>query len=167
MTLKEARAYKAKLMKEINTLYSKRDKVALVSIDPSEDFNDYIDITVDAVTQQIDEVIEKVFRVNQFIHRANSLDINGDKRIIGVTANEESINDLLSKAIIYRKEADKCKHFGQQNRRERDRYNGEGNLITVATYDIQKYAERGKEMEAKAEAISAKIDEMDIAICEA
>ena len=50
MNLKDARVLKARLGKTLTALAEKREKVAVVTIMPGEDPNDFIDVSVDELT---------------------------------------------------------------------------------------------------------------------
>ena len=58
MNLKEARAMKAKLGKELEALVTKREQVAVVKIVIGEDAKDYINVTVDELTEKIDACMD-------------------------------------------------------------------------------------------------------------
>ena len=60
MNLKEARAMKAKLGKELEALVTKREQVAVVKIAIGEDAQDYINVTVDELTEKIDTCMDKL-----------------------------------------------------------------------------------------------------------
>ena len=54
MTLKDARVLKARLAKELSALAEKRAQVAVVTILPGENPEEFIDVTADSVTEKID-----------------------------------------------------------------------------------------------------------------
>ena len=158
MSLKDARVLKANLGKNLAALVEKRENVAVVTIMPGEDPNDFIDVSVDDLTLKIDACIEQLLSVGTVIRRAN----------VGITAvspEAEDIASLVEKSILLRKEANYCKALGEKNPkfRERGRYGLEvTQLVNVTTYDIAKYAERARKLTREAENLSANIDRLDL-----
>lgn len=156
MNLKEARVLKARLAKKLDALVEKRENVAVVTIMPEENPREFIDITVDELTQKIDECIERLIVVGNAIRCAN----------VGILEKPqgEDIASLVERAILLRKEAGRCKVLGERNPKKRQRdYGSDGaQLVDVTTYDIGKYAKRARDLVDKAEALSARIDRLDI-----
>ncbi len=159
MSLKDARMLKASLGKNLAALVEKRERVAVVTIMPGEDPNDFIDVSVDDLTVQIDSCIEKLLSVGAVIRRAN----------VGMATasagKPEDIAALVEKSIILRREANYCKEFGEKNpkTRERSRFGSDGSqLVDVTTYDIAKYAERARRLACEADNLSAMIDRLDL-----
>ena len=68
MNLKEARAAKARLGKELDALVQKREQVAVVKIAPGEDAQDYINVTVDELTEKIDVCIDKLKKLGAVVY---------------------------------------------------------------------------------------------------
>ena len=158
MSLKDARVLKANLGKNLAALVEKRENVAVVTIMPGEDPNDFIDVSVDALTLKIDACIEQLLSVGTVIRRANV-------GITTVSPEAEDIASLVEKSILLRKEANYCKELGEKNPkfRERGRYGLEvTQLVNVTTYDIAKYAERARKLTREAENFSAIIDRLDL-----
>ncbi len=157
MNLKEARILKARLAKKIDALVEKRENVAVVTLMPGENPQEFIDITVDELTQKIDECMERLIVVGNAIRCAN----------VGMLDKPqgEDIASMVEKAILLRKEASRCKILGERNpkKRQRGEYGSDGaQLVDVTTYDIGKYANRARELVDKAEVLSARIDRLDI-----
>ena len=158
MSLKDARVLKAHLGKNLAALVEKREKVAVVTIMPGEDPNDFIDVSVDDLTVQIDSCIEKLLAVGTVIRRANV-------GMATVSTEAEDIASLVEKSILLRREANYCKELGEKNPkcRERGRFGSEvTQLVNVTTYDIAKYAERARKLTSDAEKLSATIDRLDL-----
>ena len=158
MSLKDARVLKARLGKNLTALAEKREKVAVVTIMPGENPDDFIDVSVDELTEKIDSCIEKLLSVGAAIRRAN----------VGTTAVSSEMEDIASmveKSILLRREASYCKALGEKNPKHRERggYGSDGaQLVDVTTYDIAKYAQRAKMLTNDAEKLSAIIDRLDI-----
>ena len=158
MSLKDARVLKANLGKNLAALVEKREKVAVVTIMPGEDPNDFIDVSVDDLTVQIDSCIEKLLAVGTVIRRANV-------GMATVSTETEDIASMVERSILLRREANYCKELGEKNPkyRERGRFGSEvTQLVNVTTYDIAKYAERARKLTGDAEKLSASIDRLDI-----
>ncbi len=158
MSLKDARVLKAHLGKNLAALIEKREKVAVVTIMPGEDPNDFIDVSVDDLTEQIDSCIEKLLAVGTVIRRANV----GMAKVLTET---EDIASMVEKSLLLRREANYCKELGEKNPkyRERGRFGSDATqLVDVTTYDIAKYAERARRLTGEAEKLSASIDRLDI-----
>ena len=162
MNLKEARAMKAKLGKELEALVTKREQVAVVKIAIGEDAQDYINVTVDELTEKIDACMDKLMKLGTAIRRANA-----GSTAKGNESTGEDVGSLVEAAILLRKEAALCKTLGSKNPRERknDGYiGGDSSLVHVTTYDIEKYARRGDDLQRKAEEMSARVDQFDLSI---
>ena len=163
MNLKEARAMKARLGKELEALVQKREQVAVVIIAPGESAQDYINVTVDELTEKIDICMEKLMKLGTAIRCANA----GTGAQSGESASED-VGSLVEKVILLRKEAARCKTLGSKNPRERKNEGymggGDSSLVHVTTYDIEKYARRGDDIQRKAEELSARIDQLDLSI---
>ena len=158
MSLKDARVLKANLGKYLAALVEKREKVAVVTIMPGEDLKEFIDVTVDDLTVQIDSCIEKLLFVGAVIRRANV----GMAR---VSPETEDIAFLVEKSILLRREANYCKGLGEKNPKYRERGpfgSDASQLVDVTTYDIAKYAERARKLTGDAEKLSATIDRLDL-----
>ena len=158
MSLKDARVLKAHLGKNLAVLVEKREKVAVVTIMPGEDPNDFIDVSVDDLTVQIDSCIEKLLAVGTVIRRANV-------GMATVSTETEDIASMVEKSILLRREANYCKELGEKNPKYRDRgrFGSEvTQLVNVTTYDIAKYAERARKLTGDAEKLSASIDRLDL-----
>ena len=157
MTLKEARVLKARLGKELDRLVEKRNDVGIVTIMPGEDPMEFIDISVDEVTEKIDACIERLVALGSVIRRANAGVKDG--------SDKADIATLVEKSILLRKEAKHCSSLGNRNPRMRER-SGFGSecsqLVNVTTYDIAKYAARARDLNEEAEKLSAEIDRLDI-----
>ena len=105
----------------------------------------------------IDECMERLIAVGNAIRCAN---VGMLDKLQG-----ENIASMVERAILLRKEAGRCKILGERNpkRRQRGEYGSDGaQLVDVTTYDIGKYADRAKDLVDKAEALSARIDRLDI-----
>ncbi len=160
MSLKDARVLKARLGKNLAALAEKREKVAVVTIMPGENPNDFIDVSVDDLTGKIDSCIEKLLSVGAAIRRANA-------GMATVSPETEDIASMVEKSILLRKEASYCKELGERNPKHRERggYGSDGAQlvdVTVTTYDIAKYAERARKLTSDAEKLSASIDRLDL-----
>ncbi len=158
MSLKDARVLKAHLGKHLAALVEKREKVAVVTIMPGEDPNDFIDVSVDDLTVQIDSCIEKLLAVGTVIRRANV-------GMATISPESEDVASMVEKSIFLRREANYCKELGEKNPkyRERGRFGSEvTQLVNVTTYDIAKYAERAQKLMRDAENLSASIDRLDL-----
>ena len=157
MSLKDARVLKARLGKELASLAEKRAQVAVVTVIPGENPEDFIDVTADEVTEKIDACMERLIAAGRAIRRAN----------VGMTgaASSKDIASMLERSILLRREAKLCAEMGARNPRTRERggYGTDGaQLVQVTTYDIRKYAERAARMTQEAEALSTKIDRLDL-----
>lgn len=162
MNLKEARAAKARLSKELDALVQKREQVAVVKIAPGEDAQDYINVTVDELTEKIDVCIDKLKKLGAAIRHANA----GTSDKIAESVSED-VGSLVEEAILWRKEATLCKTLGSKNPRERKSegyMGGDSSLVYVTTYDIEKYARRGDDLQRRAEEASARVDQLDLTI---
>ena len=158
MSLKDARVLKARLGKNLAALAEKREKVAVVTIMPGENPNDFIDVSVDDLTGKIDSCMEKLLSVGAAIRRANV-------GMATVSPKTEDIASMVEKSILLRKEASYCKELGEKNPKHRERggYGSDGaQLVDVTTYDIAKYAERARKLTSDAEKLSASIDRLDL-----
>ncbi len=159
INLKDARVLKARLGKELTALTEKRAQVAVVTIMPGENFEEFIDVTADETTEKIDACMERLIAVGRAIRRANS----GATDVV----SGEDIASMVERSILLRREAKLCAELGARNPRARERgsYGTDGaQLVQVTTYDIKKYAERAARMTQEAEALSAKIDRLDLEI---
>nr|MBO6295644.1 hypothetical protein [Schwartzia sp. (in: firmicutes)] len=103
MNLKEARAAKARLSKELDALVQKREQVAVVKIAPGEDAQDYINVTVDELTEKIDVCIDKLKKLGAAIRHANA----GTADKIAESVSDD-VGSLVEEAILWRKEATLC-----------------------------------------------------------
>ena len=163
MKLKDARTLKSQYRQQIGELQDKRSDIALVRMEPGENWEDYLLPTerVDLLTREIDELTEKYLQLSSLIRRANNTPV-------GETMPESaghSISDLLEEAILLRREAACCKQLGRNRPRTRTTTNSErGTLIEQATYDIPAMAQRAQELEQKAQALSSQVDEYDMQI---
>lgn len=72
-TIKEARLQRTQLSKDIRDLRYKRNLVATVEIAPGEDFHDYINITVEELTKQIEDKLAAYYSLNEKIQTANNM----------------------------------------------------------------------------------------------
>ena len=70
----------------------------VVTIMPSEDPNDFIDVSVDDLTVQIDSCIEKLLAVGTVIRRANV-------GMATVSTETEDIASMVEKSILLRRQA--------------------------------------------------------------
>ena len=158
MSLKEARVLKARLGKDLSALEEKRAQVAVVTVMPGEDPKEFIDVTADSVTEKIDACMERLLAVGRVVRFANV----GAKGAPG----GEDIASMVERSILLRREAKLCADLGARNPRAREsggyRSDSGAQLVQVATYDIRKYAERGRRLAQEAEALSAKIDRLDM-----
>lgn len=158
MNLKDARVLKARLGKTLTALAEKREKVAVVTIMPGEDPNDFIDVSVDELTGKIDSCIERLLLVGAAIRLANV-------GMVMAASETEDIASMVEKSILLRREASYCKALGEKNPKHRERGgygSDDAQLVDVTTYDIAKYAERAKKLASDAEKLSAKIDRLDL-----
>ena len=158
MSLKDARVLKARLAKELSALADKRAQVAVVTILPGENPEEFIDVTADSVTEKIDDCMERLMAVGRAIRFANV----GMK---GADAGED-IASMVERSIFLRREARLCAALGARNPRAREsggyRSDSGAQLVQVATYNIKKYAECAARLAQEAEALSAKIDRLDL-----
>ena len=158
MTLKDARVLKARLAKELSALAEKRAQVAVVTILPGENPEEFIDVTADSVTEKIDACLEWLMAAGRAIRFAN----------VGRTGADagEDIASMVERSIFLRREARLCAALGARNPRAREsggyRSDSGAQLVQVATYDIKKYAARARRLAEEAEALSAKIDRLDL-----
>lgn len=164
MNLKDARILKNQYKQQLRELQDKRNEIALVRMEPGEDWQDYVLPTerVDILTKDIDAMMEQYLHISALIRRAN----NTTPVSSPVTAaSGSSLSDLLEQAILLRREAALCKSLGNNRPRARVAgYNERGNLIDQATYDIPAMAERSRDLEQQAQAISAQVDRYDMEI---
>ena len=114
MNLKEARILQARLKKELAELRSQRDDVSVVEMLPSEDFHDYINDTPEALSERIDNVIDKLIAVEDCICKANtrSMDIPDYPEI-------HSIGELVARVIQLRQEAKYYRSMAAKPKREK------------------------------------------------
>ncbi len=158
MSLKDARILKSRLGKNLIALAEKREQVAVVTIMPGENPIDFIDVSVDALTEKIDSCIENILSVGTVIRRANV-------GMADASPETEDIASMVEKSILLRREATYCKILGEKNpkHRERGRYGSDGSqLVDVTTYNIAKYAERARKLTNDAEKLSTIIDRLDL-----
>ncbi len=163
MKLKDARTLKSQYRQQIAELQDKRSDIALVRMEPGENWEDYLLPTerVDLLTRDIDELTEKYLHLSALIRRANNTPV--DAPVPPVAGS--SISDLLEEAILLRREAACCKELGRNRPRTRTTTNSErGTLIEQATYDIPAMAQRARELEQKAQTLSAQVDVYDLQI---
>lgn len=161
MKLKDARTLKSQYRQQIAELQDKRSDISLVRMEPGENWEDYLlpEERVDLLTRDIDELTEKYLKLSALIRRANNTTVGSP--IPAVTGS--SISDLLEEAILLRQEADCCKRLGRNRPRTRTTTNSErGTLIEQATYDIPAMAQRARELEQKAQDLSARVDVYDL-----
>lgn len=156
MKLKEARLVKSRLSNDIEDLRAKRRRVAVVTIAPGEDFHDYINTTIDVLTQQIEAKLEEYFRISEQIQAANNK----------VRTNEDgttfTIAGLVAKNIELRRELKTFKELGARNPRERSSgYSSSGDTVNVATYDISAAEQKAAELNELCAQLSARIESLD------
>ena len=158
-TIKEARLQKSQLAKDIQELRSKRTKVAIVEIAPGEDFHEYINTSVAALTAQIEAKMAAYLELNEKIQIANSLvRTNPD----GTTF---TIAGLITKALELRKELKAFKELASKNPKERSQvFVGSNDTVSVATYNIEKAGEKAQALTAQCNALSYQIDRLDNSI---
>ena len=163
MKLKDARTLKSQYRQQIAELQDKRADIALVRMEPGENWEDYLLPTerVDLLTKAIDELMEKYLQLSALIRRANNSPVGSP--VPAVTGS--SISDLLEEAILLRQEASYCKRLGRNRPRTRTTTNSErGTLIEQATYDIPAMAQRAQDLEQRAQALSSQVDVYDLQI---
>lgn len=163
MKLKDAIVLKGQIREYISDLQDKREKIALVTMEDGEKWEDYLlpGERVDLLTKEIDGYMEKYFEITSLIRRANTASPIGtvpEKR-------GDSISDLIEKSIMLRNEASKCEELGNNRPRERvTSYTERGNLVKQATYDISAMAKRARELQQKATMLSAQVDRADLTV---
>ena len=123
MSLKDARVLKARFGKELASLTEKRAQVAVVTIMPGENPEDFIDVTADSLTEKIDDCMERLIAAGRAIRRAN----------VGATgtASGEDIASMVERSILLRREAKLCAEMGARNPRARER----GGFIVEDDFD--------------------------------
>lgn len=155
-TIKEARLQKSQLAKDIQDLRSKRASVAIVEIAPGEDYHDYINTTVEALTEQIEEKLTAYLALNEKIQIANTVVRTNDK------GRPFTIAGLITKSLELRKELKRFKELAAKNPRQRTTsYSGTSDTISVATYDIEKAGEKAKALTEQCNSLSYLIDTLD------
>lgn len=153
INLNEARNIIARLEKTVHELENKRDNIATVTIAPGEDFHDYINDTVDNLSERIIDYNVAINTIHEIIMMANV----GEK--ITFNGKEMTVAAALNLAKQRRRETAKFKKLGSYLPRKRGTGFGEkDNLIQVATFDIQKYANIAAQMEEENEELSKLID---------
>ena len=163
MKLKDAIVLKGQIREHISDLQEKREQIALVTMEDGENWEDYLlpEERVDLLTKEIDEYMEKYFRITSLIRRANTASPIGNVP----EAKGDSISDLIEKSILYRNEASRCEELGNHRPRERvTSYTERGNLVKQATYDISAMAGRARELKQKATMLSAQVDRVDLTV---
>ena len=153
LNLNEARNIISRLEKTVRDLENKRNNIATVTIAPGEDYHDYINDTVDNLSERIIEYNVAINTIHEIIMMANV----GEKITFG--GKEMTVAAALNLAKQRRREAANFKKLGSYLPRKRGTGFGEkDNLIQVATFDIQKYANIAAQMEEENEELSKLID---------
>lgn len=154
INLNEARNIVARLEKTVRDLEEKRDNIASVLIAPGEDYHDYINDTVDNISERIIDYNIAINTIHEIIMMANV----GEK--ISFNGKEMSIAAALNLVKQRRRETSQYKKLGKFLPRKRCTGFGEKDtLVKVATFDIQKYANIAAKMEEENEELSRLIDE--------
>jgi len=154
INLNEARNIIARLEKTVRELEEKRDNIASVLIAPGEDYHDYINDTVDNISERIIDYNIAINTIHEIIMMANV----GEK--ITFNGKEMSIAAALNLVKQRRRETSQYKKLGKFLPRKRGTGFGEKEtLVKVATFDIQKYANIAAKMEEENEELSRLIDE--------
>lgn len=164
MKLKELMNLRSRTQQKLSELQQKRDAIALVTLEAGERWEDYLlpSERVDLLTEQIDGLMEKLLEMTSLVRQANHA-----KQREGVIRLEpgESISDLIERSILYRSEAERCSRLGRNRPRKRtSSYTERGNLIEQATYDIEKMAKRGEQLEKKAQELSDQVEKLDMEV---
>ena len=154
INLNEARNIITRLEKTVRELEEKRDNIASVLIAPGEDYHDYINDTVDNISERIIDYNIAINTIHEIIMMANV----GEK--ITFNGKEMTIAAALNLVKQRRRETSQYKKLGKFLPRKRGTGFGEKDtLVKVATFDIQKYANIAAKMEEENEELSRLIDE--------
>ena len=156
MNLNDLRLLKVRLEKEVMQLIKQRDEVSIVLISPGENCEDYIDKTVDQLTEEIAKYNLALVMINDVLTKANvdaSIEFNGTKYTLA---------NALYKVKQCRQEAAKLENFGKKlPRRRENSYGNNANVVYVATYNIGAYEEYAKELKNDNDEMSKLIDEIN------
>jgi len=156
LNLKEARTLKAALAGEMEDLKSQRGQVAVVEIAPGEDFKDYINATVEELTEKIRLVREDYLRLDEMVRTENA-------RIREVEGERISIAGLIAKNNEMRREQNVFRSLSLKKPKEIGAYSSKETIL-VTTYDIAAAKARAEELRAECDARSALIDRLDMEV---
>ena len=156
MNLNDLRILKARLEKEVFQLIKQRDEVSVVLISPGENCEDYIDKTVDELTDEIAKYNLALVMINDVLTKANV------DAIVVFNNIKYTLANALYKVKQCRQEATKLENFGKKLPRRRDSsYGNNANVVYVATYNIKAYEEYAKKLKNENDEISRLIDEVN------
>jgi len=151
--LAEALPLRKTIEKRIQELKSERHENATVTIKQGEDFKNYITKTVDELTLELDGLQADYITLNSLITTANL------SNQIETEQGNMFLLDAIEFAKATRSESVWFKKFGTTKKIERDTYNKNSDLITVATFDIEYYRTKAVELERLANKVSALIEQ--------
>lgn len=176
LNLHDGIALLSKYRREVIELQRKRDRIAVVKMETSDNWEDYLnpEDRVEIINDRIDAVIAEYNKLGMLVRNGNNTKItteNSQKKVV-IGKNGESDNagdlglmsvaDRIELAKMYRAESKLCVALGNKNKRSRDSgYERNGNLINQTTYDIKAMAERGLKFQKMAEDLSKSIDAID------
>ncbi|MBR1760749.1 MAG: hypothetical protein IJ741_06165 [Schwartzia sp.] len=157
MSLKEVRIAKQRLWDELESLQEKRKRIATVKVLPGENARDFIDVTADALTREIDICIENLVAAGNAV-RCGEMGVKGEP-------GGEDVASCRERVALLRKEAELCKEMGAQTpkAREAESLGGSGTqLVSVVTYDIKTYDVRAERLRGEIDSLSMRIAQMEL-----
>ena len=157
ISLKEGRLTKERLLDELESLQQKRKRIATVNILSGENVRDFIDVTADVLTKQIDACIESIVATGDAVRR-------GEAGITGVP-KDGNMAAFRERAALLLQEAELCKEMGGQTPKLRETEGAGANgvqLVSVATYDIKAYEVRAERLRSEADSLAMRMAQMEL-----
>jgi hypothetical protein len=153
ITLAEALPLRKTIEKRMGELKNERNENSTVTLKQGEDIMSYISKTPDQLTQELNELREDYIALNNLITRAN-LD-----NTIETEKGTKNLIDAIELAKIVREESNWFKRFATTKKLERDAYNKNSDLVTVATFDPDFYRVEALKLERFANKLSALVEQ--------
>ena len=153
MNLNEIRTYITRLDKKLRTLQKHRRDIAKVSIVAGENYNDYIDMTVQECTRQINNYCDVLTYLHTIMVETNV------KTSITIDGQPTNITAALYSIKNSRKELKAFEEFADAVPRARDSYNSDN--ILVATYDISYAKKEAERLDEYCEGVSREIENIN------
>jgi hypothetical protein len=149
--INNARILKARFESEVFRLVNKRRETAVIKILPGENIEDYIDVSTDDLTEQINNYIDIIFQLNSKIMEANS------RKTVHFEDKVYTISESLFLVQRMHAETNEILKLSKYKKRSHDEVNL--NLINVTAYNPEVYAKLAAQQQIRNEALSSAIDE--------